>query len=126
MVFIYCNLTVGVQRHIIHRASSEMSHFFDRRLNGIVVCSFMLLFDFWALVSILLVGLDCGCHYNIAYPTMKDAIFFIILQDGTYAQSARRLPIICVICAPFLFAKDALKVLITSVLGEAKGSVELV
>lgn len=52
--------------------------------------------------------------------------FFIVVQDGTYAQIARRLHIICAIHARFLCARDALKVLITSVLGEPKGSVELV
>lgn len=44
-------LTEVVQRLIIHHASSEMSHSFDQKLNGIVVCSFVFLFDFRALVS---------------------------------------------------------------------------
>ena len=67
------------------------------------------------------------CLLNIQYlHEFKMQSFFIIVQAGTYAQVARRLPIICAIHAPFLCAKDVLKVLIISVLGEAKGSVELV
>lgn len=67
------------------------------------------------------------CLLNIQYLLeFKMLSFFIIVQDGTYAQVARRLPIICAIHAPFLCARDVLKVLIINVLGEAKASVELV
>lgn len=79
------------------------------------------------LLHTLLVGVDVIIILPTQYSpssTIQDAIFFIIVQDGIYALIARRLPIICAIHARFLCARDAPKVLITSVLGEAKGSVE--
>ena len=103
-----------------------MSHSFDRKLNGTVVCSFVFFFFFF-LILFYVVGADVIIilltQYSPSY-SIQDAILFIIVQDGIYALIVRRLPIICATLARFLCAKDALKVLIINVLGEAKGSVE--
>lgn len=63
MVFIYCYLTEGVQRLIIHHALSEMSHSFDPRLNGIVVRSFV----FLVVLRLLLTALHSTVDVSIIF-----------------------------------------------------------
>lgn len=72
----------------------------------------------------IIILLTPNIYYLLKLKMQCFKTFLIIVQDGTYAQIVRRLPIICAIHAHFLCARGALKVLITSVLGEAKGSVD--